>query len=284
MAVADQPSEKFSELFEKMALPIVVISVLATILLASFLSPLPNFSTDLSSFAPNTEYDDAKSAIYNEITQSGELIYINIEPSQDDSSVLEIGALQQLNTDFLMIQNYSESNGNFIKSQLNAADILERAIEQSNYSGSLDDFDDWQDLLNSVFENNENCESSFSSDEENVAYASFASSVMLHQDFNFESLCDWLLDGNGNPLPHASSTLWIIEMNGNLDEHENLKYADGIREMLSYNSDDSSDKPLEYGVISDSLISNDINESTLCLLYTSPSPRDLSTSRMPSSA
>ena len=263
MAVADQPSEKFSELFEKMALPIVVISVLATILLASFLSPLPNFSTDLSSFAPNTEYEDAKSAIYNEITQSGELIYINIEPSQDDSSVLEIGALQQLNTDFLMIQNYSESNGNFIKSQLNAADILERAIEQSNYSGSLDDFDDWQDLLNSVFENNENCESSFSSDEENVAYASFASSVMLHQDFNFESLCDWLLDGNGNPLPHASSTLWIIEMNGNLDENENLKYADGIRDMLSYNSDDSSDKPLEYGVISDSLISNDINESTL---------------------
>ena len=78
-----------------------------------------------------------------------------------------------------MIQNYSESNGNFIKSQLNAADILERAIEQSNYSGSLYDFDDWQDLLNSVFINNENCESSFSSDEENIAYASFASSVML---------------------------------------------------------------------------------------------------------
>ena len=34
MAVADQPSEKFSELFEKMSLPIVVISVLATIFLS----------------------------------------------------------------------------------------------------------------------------------------------------------------------------------------------------------------------------------------------------------
>ena len=67
MAVADQPSEKFSELFEKMALPIVVISVLATIFLASFLSPLPNFSTDLSSFAPDTEYDDAKLTIYDEL-------------------------------------------------------------------------------------------------------------------------------------------------------------------------------------------------------------------------
>ena len=35
-----------------------------------------------------------------------------------------------------------------------------------------------------------------------------------------------------------------------------------------------------------SLIKNDwrFNECTICLLYTSPSPRDLSTSRMPSSA
>ena len=29
---------------------------------------------------------------------------------------------------------------------------------------------------------------------------------------------------------------------------------------------------------------NDFGEAQLCLLYTSPSPRDLSTSRMPSSA
>ena len=99
MAVADQPSERFAELFEKMALPVVVISVLVTIFLATFLSPLPNFSTDLSSFAPNTEYDDEKSTIYNEISKSGELIYVNIETSQADSSVLEIGALKQLNKD-----------------------------------------------------------------------------------------------------------------------------------------------------------------------------------------
>ena len=31
-------------------------------------------------------------------------------------------------------------------------------------------------------------------------------------------------------------------------------------------------------------VKNDIEENLTCLLYTSPSPRDLSTSRMPSSA
>ena len=32
------------------------------------------------------------------------------------------------------------------------------------------------------------------------------------------------------------------------------------------------------------VLTSDFNQSTFCLLYTSPSPRDLSTSRMPSSA
>ena len=34
----------------------------------------------------------------------------------------------------------------------------------------------------------------------------------------------------------------------------------------------------------DHIISQALNEASSCLLYTSPSPRDLSTSRMPSSA
>ena len=34
----------------------------------------------------------------------------------------------------------------------------------------------------------------------------------------------------------------------------------------------------------ETIIPNDVDEPVFCLLYTSPSPRDLSTSRMPSSA
>jgi len=259
MTVAAQPSDEAAELFERMALPILVISLLVTILLATFLSPLPNFSTDLSSFAPDTDYEDAKFRVYDEIGQSGEMIYINVG-ANEGANVLEIGALKQLFKDYDMINNYSTTNDNFIKSQLNIAEIMQRAIDQSNYSGSLSDFDEWQDLLNSVFENEENCDSSFSSDEKTIASASFASSVMLHQDLDFESVCNWLEDEMGNPTPQASSTLWIIEMSGDLDGNSNLVYADEIRNMLS----ESSNSPdLEYGVISDSLVSNDINKSTL---------------------
>ncbi|MGY8703918.1 MAG: hypothetical protein ACKVGY_06250, partial [Candidatus Poseidoniales archaeon] len=192
MAVADQPSAKFSELFERMAFPIVVTSLFVTLILATFLSPLPTFSTDLSSFAPDTGDEDAKSRIYEEIDQPGELIYINVETIQIGSSVLEIGALKKLSDDYQKIDNYSKDNGNFIKSQLNAADIINRAILKSNYSGTIHDFDEWGDLLNSVFENNEECSSSLINDGKAIASASFASSVMLNEDFNFEPICDWL--------------------------------------------------------------------------------------------
>ena len=263
MAVADQPSAKFSELFERMAFPIVVTSLFVTLILATFLSPLPTFSTDLSSFAPETGDEDAKSRIYEEIDQPGELIYINVETIQIGSSVLEIGALKKLSDDYQKIDNYSKDNGNFIKSQLNAADIINRAILKSNYSGTIHDFDEWGDLLNSVFENNEECSSSLINDGKAIASASFASSVMLNEDFNFEPICDWLESGTGNPLPHSSSTLWIIEMSGDLGEGANLQFVNEIRNMLSDSELSESNSPLTYGVISDSLVSNDINEATL---------------------
>jgi len=263
MAVADQPSAKFSELFERMAFPIVVTSLFVTLILATFLSPLPTFSTDLSSFAPDTGDEDAKSRIYEEIDQPGELIYINVETIQIGSSVLEIGALKKLSDDYQKIDNYSKDNGNFIKSQLNAADIINRAILKSNYSGTIHDFDEWGDLLNSVFENNEECSSSLINDGKAIDSASFASSVMLNEDFNFEPICDWLESGTGNPLPHSSSTLWIIEMSGDLGEGANLQFVNEIRNMLSDSELSESNSPLTYGVISDSLVSNDINEATL---------------------
>ena len=43
-------------------------------------------------------------------------------------------------------------------------------------------------------------------------------------------------------------------------------------------------KPMELVFLLNSFLKNDITIKNICLLYTSPSPRDLSTSRMPSSA
>ena len=167
-------------------------------------------------------------------------------------------ALQQLATDSKRVQSFSESQSSsgFISSQINAAEVIGRFLEERNHSGDLSEFSDWKDLLESVLEG-ENCEDSVGGDERTIATAAFASSAMLHSDLDYSPICDWLDTGQGNPTPTASSTLWLIEMSGDLDNEERQEFAKEVRGMLEEES------ILEYGIISDDLISNDINESTL---------------------
>ena len=134
---------------------------------------------------------------------------------------------------------------NSITSHINAADAIQRSIdERDNESRSISDFSDWGEILNSILAEEEDCIEA-SSDERVLATATFAS-AMLHTDFEFEQVCEWLDDGSGDPTPLASSTLWVIELNGDLDRDEREEVAQGIRSFLR----DSGSEGLDYGVIS----------------------------------
>ena len=88
--------ERIAELFEKAALPIVIASLLLTIVSGLALSPLPEFQTDLSSFAPQTEADAAEARLEEVMPAASHRIYIHIVPTQAGANVLELGAMQQL--------------------------------------------------------------------------------------------------------------------------------------------------------------------------------------------
>ena len=64
-------------------------------------------------------------------------------------------ALHRLSEDYERIQSYSEENGHFIASQINAAEILQRFLEERNYTGHLTDFNDWKGMLETVLEDEE---------------------------------------------------------------------------------------------------------------------------------
>ena len=61
-------------------------------------------------------------------------------------------------------------------------------------------------------------------------------------------------------------------------------YIDSLRgrNLDVYLLSERIEKPVDHPIVRPSI--NAMAESYICLLYTSPSPRDLSTSRMPSSA
>ena len=57
--------------------------------------------------------------------------------------------------------------------------------------------------------------------------------------------------------------MWVIEVDGGLDSKERQDLSKGIREYLSENISRDENSVINYGVISDDLISNDINDTTL---------------------
>ena len=63
-------------------------------------------------------------------------------------------------------------------------------------------------------------------------------------------------------------------------------HGNGMRAVLDYRAVNLKSKPDRYTIreIRDCIDEIGLARSDTCLLYTSPSPRDLSTSRMPSSA
>ena len=254
--------KRVSLVFEKAAPAIVVLSILATIIAGLALNPMPEFQTDLSAFAPESEADSAIERMEEVMPPSPHRIYVHIEATQDGANILEIAALKQLQSDLETVNSFSSENGNFITSHINAAQILQVSLdERDNQQRNLSEFNNWEELLEAIV-SDEECTDAIGEDRA-IATASFARSVMLHSDFDYEPICNWLENGHqGDPTPSASSTMWIIEISGELSPDERLQRSVELRQILEENAGNER-SALHYGVVSDDLVSYDINESTL---------------------
>ena len=254
--------KRVSLVFENAAPAIVVLSILATIIAGLALNPMPEFQTDLSAFAPESEADAAIERMEEVMPPSPHRIYVNIEATQDGANILEIAALKQLQSDLETVNSFSTENGNFITSHINAAQILQVSLdERDNQQRNLSEFNNWEELLEAIV-SDEECTDAIGEDRA-IATASFARSVMLHSDFDYEPICNWLENGHqGDPTPSASSTMWIIEISGELSSDERLQRSVELRQILEENAGKEG-SALHYGVVSDDLVSYDINESTL---------------------
>ena len=251
-----EAKDRLVSAFERMALPSLMVSILLTVFMASVIIPLPAFTTDLESFSPDSSSEQAVDRIDERIPPSGHRVYVHVS-SEDDGNILRIEQLSGLLEDMETINSIVPEGS--ISSHINAADAIQRSIdERTDDDSRISLFDGWGELLSSILDEEEDCIEA-SADERGLATASFAASAMLHTDFEFEQVCEWLEDGSGSPTPTASSTLWVIELNGDLDRDGREEVAQQIRSHL--NSEGSIG--LSYGVISDDLISSDINDKTL---------------------
>ena len=252
--------ERFAETFGRLAPAILFVSLLLTVVTASALLPLPEFTTDLSSFAPENDAKDAEERMDLVMTKTPNRIYVQVNPSEDGANVLEIGALKQMTYD---LERINLIYGEDIISHINVANILDNILkERDNQSRTVKDFQEWDDLLAAIINDDEDCTDAVGNDQA-IASATFARDALLNSDFEYLSVCDWIIGQGGSSTPVASSTMWVIEINGALDSKERQVLAKEIREYLTGNVSVAPNSVINYGVISDDLISNDINDTTL---------------------
>ena len=252
--------EGFAETFGRLAPAILFVSLLLTVVTASALLPLPEFTTDLSSFAPENDAKDAEERMDLVMTKTPNRIYVQVNPSEDGANVLEIGALKQMTYD---LERINLIYGEDIISHINIANILDNILkERDNQSRTVKDFQEWDDLLAAIINDDEDCTDAVGNDQA-IASATFARDALLNSDFEYLSVCDWIIGQGGSSTPVASSTMWVIEINGALDSKERQVLAKEIREYLTGNVSVAPNSAINYGVISDDLISNDINDTTL---------------------
>ena len=260
MMGGESREERFAEAFGRLAPAILIISLLLTVVTASVLVPLPEFTTDLSAFAPENEAKSAEERMNLVMENTPNRIYVHVTPNEEGANVLEIGALQQLYKD---LESIDEELGDGIISHINIASILQNILEErDNESRTIQDFNEWDNLLLAIINDDEECTDAIGNDQA-VASATFAKDALLNIDFNYIHVCDWIVTKEGASTPISSSTMWVIEIDGSLDSKERQNLAKSIREILTENITSDSSSVLNYGVISDDLISNDINDTTL---------------------
>ena len=244
-------------LFERGAPFIVGFFTLLTLVLAGhlYVSP-PTFQTDLNDFSPETEASDAHDRIHEHFPNEMRPLFVHVT-ADDGSNVLALDALQNMTLDLDHFKEESDKRGQVVDVWTTAPGILQLALDEEADRQPLASFASWSDVLDVLFDESEECERP--SDDQLLAAATYASSALLHKDLNYEPVCAYLENGTGTATPTASSTLWVLEVDPDLDESHRRTLQDQLRDVFDERSTAS---PLTYEVISNDLLAHDIDEGT----------------------
>ena len=248
---------KSAGIFQRSALTILIVSGFLTVgLMAHLATSPPDFNTDLADFAPDSDANDAHERIHQFFPNETRPLFVEVT-ADNGSSVLSIEHLHLMAEHLAIIEEASEERSNVITVWTTAPGIVQLSLDEEADGMPLANVTSWEHLLELIFEENTTC--TLTSDDQLLSAATYASSALLNKDLSIDSTCAYLENGNGSAAPTASSTLWVLEVDPNMDEKTRKVLQDQLRNEFSTLSDDSS---LDYGVVSLDLISYDIDEGT----------------------
>ena len=243
--------------FERSAPYIVGLFTVLTLVLAAnlYVSP-PTFQTDLNDFSPESETSDAHDRIHAYFPDEMRPLFVHVTVD-DGSNVLALDMLQTMDDDLLHFQNESVKREQMVSVWTTAPGILQLALDEEGDGQDLATFSAWSDVLDVLFDEDETC--GLTADDQLLSAATYASSALLNKDLDYEPVCVYLDNATGTATPTASSTLWVLEIDPELDETHRRVLQDQLRDVFNERSASSA---LTYEVISNDLLAHDIDEGT----------------------
>ena len=236
---------------------IVVFFTIVTLLLAGqlYVSP-PTFQTDLNDFAPESEASIAHDRIHEFFPDETRPLFVHVT-ADDGSNVLAFDHIKSMHEDLLHFQNESVKRQNFVQVWTTAPGIVQLSLDEEANGEELASLSGWKEVTDLLFDENETC--GLTADDQLLSAATYASSALLNEDLDYEEVCTYLSDGTGLATPKASSTLWVLEVNPELEEQVRRELQDQLRTVFNERSETSV---LNYEVISNDLLAHDIDEGT----------------------
>ena len=243
--------------FERSAPYIVGLFTVLTLVLAAnlYVSP-PTFQTDLNDFSPESETSDAHDRIHAYFPDEMRPLFVHVTVD-DGSNVLALDMLQTMDDDLSHFQNESVKREQMVSVWTTAPGILQLALDEEGDGQDLATFSAWSDVLDVLFDEDETC--GLTADDQLLSAATYASSALLNKDLDYEPVCVYLDNATGTATPTASSTLWVLEIDPELDETHRRVLQDQLRDVFNERSASSA---LTYEVISNDLLAHDIDEGT----------------------
>ena len=253
----EETMASFTGKFRKTSIPILVVTGLITVLLLGnlFSSP-PQFNTDLDAFSPDSESKDAHDRIHEYFPNETRPLFIDVERN-DGGNVLTFENILLMQQHLLEIEQISESQNNSIVVWTTTPNILQLALDAESNGTNLTQLSSWNQLLDEIVDEDVECR--LTNDDQFLSAATYASSALLNTDLDFSSTCDYLSDSTGDGTPVASSTLWVLEIDPDLNENDRKEVQVELRQKFNQLSKDSE---LDYGVVSLDLLSHDIDSGT----------------------
>ena len=252
----DQMAE-YSGLFQRFSLPILIVSGLLTVALGTHLavSP-PEFRTDLNDFAPQSDSNKAHEDIHKFFPDESRPMFVHVT-RDNGGNILSMDSLIEMDSDLSQLKSDERVQLTAVESWTTSPGMIQIALDEQSPGTTLTDYQNWPSLVDAIIDDDTTC--AINPEDALLSTVNFVGSALINKNLDISNTCSYMSNGNGDAVPAADSTAWVLEIDPELEEEERREVQHRIR-LAFHDVSDSSN--LTYSVASLDLMSYDIDQGT----------------------